>query len=57
MAGKVEASTEERVVVRALEVLRGKKGKKVPVGETTEVSKEAADILERKKKAEKVKEV
>ncbi|WP_455756476.1 hypothetical protein [Sulfurimonas sp.] len=43
-----------KVEVEALEVLRGEDGKLVQVGKTTEVSKEAADILVANKQAKLV---
>jgi len=49
-----EPKKTEEVEVEALEVLRGKGGKPVPVGKTTMVTKEAADILVAKKRAKLV---
>lgn len=52
-----EAAVEEVLVtVKALKVLRGTDGKKVPVGKTTDVTKEASVILVKNKQAELVKE-
>jgi hypothetical protein len=45
---------EKTVTVRALEVLRAADGKKVPIGETTDVPESTAKILIAKKRAELV---
>lgn len=43
-----------KVSIKALVVLRGEDGKKVPIGGTTEVLKSTADILVKNKQAELV---
>jgi len=51
-----QEATEKEVKVRALKPLRGKGGKRVEIGGTTEVPESTAKILVNKQAAELVKE-